>query len=200
MLTLYEYAPSGNCYKIRLLLHQLGIPLQRIQIDILKRESRTPEFLAKNPNGRVPLLELEPGKFLAESNAIIYYFAEGTPFFPEDRLEKAEVMSWMFFEQYSHEPHIATNRFLISYKKAGPEYADTLAKNQKLGYAALNVMEKHLSTQDFFVGNRYTIADIALFAYTHVAHEGDFDLNTYPKILAWMARVQAQPLHLAITA
>jgi glutathione S-transferase len=200
VLTLYEYAPSGNCYKIRLLLHQLGIPLTRIQVDILKRESRTPEFLAKNPNGRVPLLELEPGKFLAESNAIIYYFAEGTPFFPEDRLEKAEVMSWMFFEQYSHEPYIATNRFLISYKKAGSEYADTIAKNQKLGCAALNVMEKHLSKQDFFVGNRYTIADIALFAYTHVAHEGNFDLTPYPKILAWIARVQAQPLHMAITA
>ncbi len=200
MLTLYEYAPSGNCYKIRLLLHQLGIPLTRIQVDVLKRESRTPEFLAKNPNGRVPLLELEPGKFLPESNAVLYYFAEGTPFFPEDRLEKAEAMSWMFFEQYSHEPYIATNRFLISYKKAEQEYADTIAKNQKLGYAALDVMEKHLSAQDFFVANHYTIADIALFAYTHVAHEGDFDLTSYPKILAWIARVQAQPLHLAITA
>jgi glutathione S-transferase len=199
MLTLYEYAASGNCYKIRLLLHQLGIPLHRIEIDILKRESRTPEFLAKNPNGRVPLLELEPGKFLAESNAILYYFAEGTAFLPEDRLERALVLSWMFFEQYSHEPNIATNRFLIAYMKAGPEYADTIAKKNKLGYAALGVMEKHLSTQDFFVANRYTIADIALFAYTHVADEGGFNLSTYPKILAWIARVQAQPLHIAIT-
>jgi glutathione S-transferase len=199
MLTLYEYAASGNCYKIRLLLHELGIPLHRIEIDILKRESRTPEFLAKNPNGRVPLLELEPGKFLAESNAILYYFAEGTPFLPEDRLERALVLSWMFFEQYSHEPNIATNRFLITYLKAGPEYADTIAKKNKLGYAALDVMEKHLKTQDFFVANRYTIADIALFAYTHVADEGGFDLSNYPKILAWIARVQAQPLHIAIT-
>jgi len=199
MLHLYEYAPSGNCYKIRLLLTQLGIPFQRTHLDIIKKETRTPEFLAKNPNGRTPLLELEPGKYLAESNAIIYYLSNNTPFFPTDPWEQAQVMQWLFFEQYSHEPYIATLRFWISYLHKAEEFATEIAKRKEPGYAALGVMEQHLSTHDYFVGERYTIADIGLFAYTHVAEEGDFDLARFPYILQWIDRIKSQPNYLSIT-
>ncbi|MGL5065370.1 MAG: glutathione S-transferase family protein [Microcoleus sp.] len=198
MLKLYEYPPSGNCYKIRLLLTQLDLSFDRVTIDILKGESRTPEFLLKNPNGRIPVLEIAPGKFLFESNAIVFYLSEGTEFFPDNRLERAQVMQWLFFEQYSHEPFIATSRFWISLLGKAEEYKEALQQKQAPGYAALGVMEQHLEKNEFFVGNRYTIADIGLFAYTHVAGEGGFDLSGFPAILKWIDRVQSQRRHISI--
>ncbi|MFB2897162.1 glutathione S-transferase family protein [Aerosakkonemataceae cyanobacterium BLCC-F50] len=199
MYKLYEFFSSGNCYKLRLLLTQLDIPFQRIQVDILKGESRTPEFLLKNPNGRTPVLEIETGKFLAESNAILFYLSEETDFLPTDSFEKAQVLQWLFFEQYSHEPYIATSRYWISILGKAEEYREALHQKRAGGEAALKVMEKHLTEHQFFVGERYTIADIALFAYTHVADEGGFDLSEFPAIQAWIKRVQAQPKHISIT-
>jgi glutathione S-transferase len=199
MLKVYDFTGSGNGYKTWLLMSQLGLPYQRIERDILKGETRTPEFLKKNPNGRIPTLELEDGTFLFESGAILWYLAEGTAFAPASRLERAETLQWMFFEQYSHEPYIAVARFW-------KHFFDTLTAQQeanlpdimKKGYAALDVMERHLASNSFFVGNRYGLADIALYAYTHVAHEGEFDLSRYPHITAWLARVKAQPGHVTI--
>jgi glutathione S-transferase len=199
MLKLYDFLPSGNCYKVRLLLTQLGIPFERVELNILRGESRTPEFLSKNPNGRVPVLEIEPSKFLAESNAILFYLSENTPFLPQQDWERGQVMQWLFFEQYSHEPYIATSRFWISLLGKADEYRDALSQKREPGYAALTVMENHLSDREFFVGERYTIADIALFAYTHVADEGGFDLTRFPAIQAWLGRVKALPQHISIT-
>ncbi len=198
MLRLYDYLPSGNAYKVRLLLTQLGIPFERIELDILKGETRTTEFLKKNPNGRIPVLETERGEFLAESNAIMFYLAEGTPFLPTDRLARAQVLQWMCFEQYSHEPNIATVRFWL-HSEMTDERRAQLDTKRKLGYAALDVMQRHLTARTFFVGERYTIADIALFAYTHVADEGGFDLARYPTIRSWLDRVRTQPRHIPIT-
>jgi glutathione S-transferase len=199
MLRLYDFLPSGNGYKIRLLLTQLGIPFERVEINILKGESRTPEFLSKNPNGRVPVLEIEPGKFLSESNAILFYLSENTQFLPNDSWEQAQVLQWLFFEQYSHEPYIATSRFWISCLGKADEYRDALNQKREPGYAALSVMERHLTNQKFFVGKRYTIADIGLFAYTHVADEGGFDLTRFPAIQVWLERVKEQPQYISIT-
>jgi glutathione S-transferase len=199
MLKLYEYASSGNCYKIRLLLNQLGISYQRIPIDILTGESRTAEFLAMNPVGKTPVLEIQPGQYLTESNAILYYLADGTEFLPIDRWERARVMQWLFFEQYSHEPNIATVRFWISIAKIANRKREAIAKKQELGYTALQVMEQHLHQYKYFVGDRYSIADIALYAYTHVAAEGNFDLSQFPSILAWCDRINSQPNHLKIS-
>lgn len=198
MYKLYDFSPSGNSYKVRLLLNQLEIPFERVEVDIVKRETRTPEFLAKNANGRIPLLEIEPGKFLAESNAILFYLSQNTEYFPQDSWQQAQVMQWLFFEQFSHEPHLATSRYWISILGKAEEYQEELANKQKLGYAALKVIEKHLSKHDFFVGNKYTIADIGLFAYTHVADEGNFDLTRFPAILAWIERVKARPKYISI--
>jgi len=199
MLRLYDYLSSGNGYKVRLLLTQLGLPFERIELDILKGETRTAEFLQKNPNGRIPVLEIETGRFLAESNAIMFYLAEGTLFFPEDRWERAQVLQWMFFEQYSHEPNIATSRFWLMHGELTEERRFALPQKRMLGYAALDVMEKHLTGRTFFVGDRYSIADIALYAYTHVAHEGGFDLGAYPQVRTWLERVRAQPKYIPIT-
>lgn len=199
MLRLYQYQPSGNCYKIRLLLAHLGLPYEIVEKDILKGETRTPEFLAINANGRIPVLQLESGEDLTESNAILCYLAEGTPWLPDDRLERARLLSFLFWEQYSHEPNIATVRFWLAYKKVGEEYRERITEKQRLGYVALDLMEKHLSTHHFFVGERFTLADIALFAYTHVAPEGGFDLEPYPAIRAWINRVKDQPGHVSIT-
>ncbi|NEP07900.1 MAG: glutathione S-transferase family protein [Okeania sp. SIO2G4] len=198
MLKLYEFSTSGNCYKIRLLLTQLEIPFERIEIDITKGESRTPEFLQKNPNGKIPVLEIEPGKYLSESNAVLFYLSEGTKFLPTDKWEKAQVMQWLFFEQYSHEPYIATSRYWISILGKAEEYQAEIQQKQAGGYAALNVMEKHLENYQFFVGEQYSIADICLFAYTHVAHEGGFDLNQFPAIQNWIEIVKNQPLYRSI--
>ncbi|MGB3208962.1 MAG: glutathione S-transferase family protein [Crinalium sp.] len=199
MFKLYDYLPSGNCYKIRLLLTQLKIPFKRVDIDILKGESRTPEFLSINPNGRVPVLETESGQSIAESNAILFYLSQNTKFFPTDAFEQAQVMQWLFFEQYSHEPYIATSRYWISILGKAEEYRDAIQEKRQPGYAALGVMEKHLTNQQFFVGNRYTIADIGLFAYTHVADEGEFDLTRFPAIQKWIDRVKFQHNYIGIT-
>ena len=200
MIRLYDNLVSGNGYKVRLLLTQLGIPFELVQLEIMgpKRETRTPEFLAKNPNGRIPCVRLEDGTHLWESNAIQWYFAEGTPFLPADRLGRAQVLQWMFFEQYSHEPYIAVARF---WAIAGitPSDADAEAKLRG-GRAALDAIEAHLAAdREFLVADRYTIADIALYAYTHAAPEGGFDLAGYPAINAWLERVAAQPGHILIT-
>ena len=199
MPRLYEYLLSGNCYKARLLMTQLGVPYELVEVDIRKGESRTPAFLAKNPNGRIPLLELDDGRVLAESNAILWYLAEGTPFLPSDRFQRAEVLQWMFFEQYSHEPNVATSRWWIHFLRVGEERREALAQKHEAGMAALGVMERHLADRRFFVADRYTIADIALYAYTHVAGEGGFELARFPATLQWCARVAAEPRHLAIT-
>jgi len=198
VLRLYDYLASGNAYKVRLLLHQLGIPFERVETDIVRGETRTPEFLARNPNGRIPTLELEDGTHLAESNAILFYLAEDTPFLPATRLERALVLQWMCFEQYSHEPNIATVRFWL-HTGLDDERRAMLPMKRRLGHDALAVMDGHLRARSFFVGERYSIADIALFAYTHVAGEGGFDLEPYAAVRAWLDRVRAQPGHVPIT-
>ena len=199
MLKVYDFTGSGNGYKVWLLMSQLGVPFKRIECDILKGETRTPAFLAKNPNGRIPTLELEDGSFLFESGAILWYLAEGTPFAPADKLSRARTLQWMFFEQYSHEPYIAVARFWKHFfDKLTPQQEASLPDIMKKGYAALDVMEKHLVTHTFFVDERYGLADIALYAYTHVADEGEFDLSRYPNITSWLARVKAQPGYVAI--
>ena len=198
MVRLYDFWESGNAYKVRLLLSQLGIDFERIDVDIIKGETRHPEFLAKNPNHRIPLVEWPDGKCLAESNAILYYFSQGTPYFPQDPWLQAKVMQWLFFEQYSHEPYIAVVRFW--------HFSGQLEKNQHLlpekmerGYDALRVMETHLSENQYFAGDNYTIADISLYAYTHVAAEGDFDLDRFPRVKTWLDRVRGQEGHVLIT-
>jgi glutathione S-transferase len=198
MLRLYDYWESGNCYKVRLLLTQIGEPFERVPVDILRQETHTPEFLAKNPNHRVPLLEFPDGRLLAESNAMLCYLAEGTPLLPADRWERAQALQWLFFEQYSHEPYIAVVRFWHFAGRLEQNRADLPAKMER-GYHALDVMEQHLARRTYFVAERYSVADIALFAYTHVAPEGGFDLARYPAIRAWIGRVQSQPRHIAIT-
>jgi glutathione S-transferase len=190
-MKLYNVAYSGNSYKVRLLLAQLGIPCEIVEVDILQGESRMPEFLAINPNGRTPVLD-DDGFILAESNAILAYLARGTKYLPENRRSFGLVLQWMFFEQYSHAPYIATSRFWLQHKPESPEKAALLASRREVGFAALRVMEDHLSRDDFFVGD-YTIADVALFAYTHVSDEGGFPLDEFPKIRTWLERVQAQP-------
>lgn len=200
MLRLYDFHDSGNGYKVRLLLGQLSIPYEYVEIDILSGKSRTPEFLEKNVNGRIPVLELEDGRCLSESNAILFYLAEGTPFLPAERWTRAQVMQWMFFEQYSHEPNIATSRFWLRHTDFDSHRRRRYAEKIKDGVAALQVMERHLAANRFFVADRYTIADIALYAYTHVADEGGFDLSPFEAIRAWLDRVRGQPGHKPITA
>lgn len=193
MLKVYGDVQSGNCYKVKLLLTQLGLPHQWIFTDIRTGATRTPEFLAKNPNGRIPLAEIAPGQFLAESNAILWYLAEGTPFVPGDRLHRAHALQWMFFEQYNHEPNIATSRYYMTFLGQPETYREEIARRVKPGYAALGVMERHLSEHQYFAAGRYSIADIALYAYTHVAHEGGFDLKGFPAVRDWLARIRNQP-------
>lgn len=197
MLRLYDYWESGNCYKVRLLLKQLGIDYERVPVDILKGETREPEFLARNPNHRVPLVEWPDGKRLAESNAILFFLADGSPFLPEDQWDRAQVLQWMFFEQYSHEPYIAVVRFW-HFAEMFDANAAAVPEKMERGYHALDVMEAQLSASEFLVGNQYTIADIALYAYTHVAHEGGFDLGGYLSVSAWLERVAAQPGYVPI--
>jgi glutathione S-transferase len=200
VIRLYDYLQSGNGYKVRLLLTQLAVPFERVELNIIKGETRTPEFLRKFPNGRIPAVEFDDSKLLFESNAIISYFAEGTPFMPADRFQHAQTLQWLFFEQYSHEPYIASVRYLVMHPEVqDPRRAiiDTLMRPR--GYAALGVMEGHLASREWFVGDRYSIADIALYAYTHVADEGGFDLAGYPAIRTWLERVKSQPRHIPIT-
>jgi glutathione S-transferase len=195
MLKLYGDAVSGNCYKVQLLLAQLGIDYDWQSVDVLSGEARTPEFRAMNPNGKVPVLELAPGSYLWESNAILCHLAEGTAFWSGDSVARARVLQWLFFEQYSHEPYIAVARFIVRYLGRPENQLARLAGTVKPGHAALAVMERHLAGQRFFSGPSYGIADIALYAYTHVAHEGEFDLGGYPAILDWLSRVREQPGH-----
>src|SRR5690349_23017084 len=176
MPRLYDYLDSGNGYKIRLILTQLQQPFRWTELDIDKGETRTPQFLAKNPNGRIPTLELDDGTFLAESNAILWYLAENTPFVPADRLGRAQCLQWMFFEQYSHEPYVATPRYIVRHLAADHPRRAELPARLAAGRAALAVMDRHLESRSFFVAERYTVADISLYAYTHVAHEGGHDL------------------------
>jgi len=199
MLTLYDFLPSGNGYKVRLLLSQLDIPFKLVEKNILKGETRTPEFLAINPDGRIPTVQFDDGRTLAQSNAIIFYFAEGTAFLPNDRFERAQALQWMFFEQYSHEPYIAVARFWIHELHKREEWADRLKERWQKGYQALDIMERHLQGHRFFAGDSYSIADISLYAYTHVAEQGDFDLSRYPSIRGWLDRVADQPGHVLIT-
>jgi len=197
---LFDYLDSGNGYKVRLLLAQLGLAYGWTEVDIDAGKTRTPEFLKRNLNGRIPTLELDDGTNLAESNAILWYLAEGTPFVPGDRLGRAQALQWMFFEQYSHEPYVATPRYIVKHFSPDhprrAELPDRLAK----GRAALAVMDQHLKSRSFFVAERYTIADIALYAYTHVAHEGGHDLTPYANVRSWLVRVAGQPGNVGIYA
>jgi len=199
MYKLYDFLPSGNGYKVRLLLTLLDIPFERIELNILERETRTPEFLAKNPNGKIPLLEIAPDRFLSESNAILYYLAQDTEYLPTDKYARSQVMQWLFFEQFSHEPNLATARYWISILQQPEKHAEQLSHKHRLGNAALKLMEQHLSDRHYFVAETYSIADIVLYAYTHVAEEGGFDLAQYPNIQAWLQRVADRPKHLLIT-
>jgi len=198
-LTLYGYLDSGNGYKIRLLLAQLARPYTYRELDITKGASRSPEFLRKNPNGRTPILELEDGTCLAESNAILWYLAEGSAFLPSEPLLRAQVLQWMFFEQSSHEPFVATARFIVRHLPLDSPRRAELPMRLEQGRLALKVMETQLEGRAFFVGERYSIADIALYAYTHVAHEAQLDLSPYPKVRSWLERVSGQVRHVSIT-
>jgi glutathione S-transferase len=195
---LYESQVSGNCYKVRLLFAHLGIAYEREELSVIDRSNRAETIGHLNPGLRVPTVVLDDDRALAESDAILWYFADGTQYVPEDPFERAQVLQWMFFEQYSHEPYIAVARF---WRIAGiePPAAEIEAKHRG-GEAALAAMERHLTSNEFFVGGRYSIADIALYAYTHVAPEGGFELEPYPAIREWLVRVLAQPGHIGITA
>ena len=198
-MKLYDNADSGNAYKVRLTLAHLRLPFERIALDTDNGETRTPEFLATNPNGKVPTIVLANGEVLCESNAILFYLASGTPLLPDDTLERARVLQWMFFEQYSHEPNIAVARHVLKHLALSDERRALVESKREPGYRALGVMEGHLADRRFFVAGRFTIADIALYAYTHVADEGDFDLGNFPAIRGWIARVAEQPGHVFIT-
>ena len=198
MLTLYDNMDSGNAYKVRLALAHLELAFERVELDTDNGETRTPEFLARNPNGKVPALELASGDVLWESDAILFYLAAGSALLPRDDLERARVLQWMFFEQYSHEPYIAVCRHVRKHLELTEERRALLESKRAPGYRALGVMEGHLAGRSFFVAERFTIADIALYAYTHVADEGGFDLADFPAIRGWLRRVASQPRHIPI--
>jgi glutathione S-transferase len=197
-MLLYNSQVSGNCYKVRLLFAHLGLDYERREVSVVDRSDRAELLGDLNPGLRVPTLVLDDGRPLAESDAILCYFAEGTQYLPDDRYERAQALQWLFFEQYSHEPNLAVVRFWVAFAQAPPPQAEVEAR-RRAGYAALRAMERHLSSRTFFVGERYTVADIALYAYTHVAHEGGFDLAGHPAVQAWLARIAAQPGHVAMS-
>jgi glutathione S-transferase len=201
MLTLHQMHISGNCYKVRLAARQLGIALRLKDYGLHDGTTRKPEFLSKNPNGRVPTLELEDGRTLPESGAILWYLGEGTKLVPEDKWHRAEALQWMFFEQYSHEPYVAVARFWLAYAPR-PELdkkRHLVGEWHEKGNAALAVMETHLARRDWFAGDAYSIADIALYGYTHSAAEGGFDLARYPSVTAWLSRVASTPDYIALS-
>ncbi|HEY0625498.1 MAG TPA: glutathione S-transferase family protein [Allosphingosinicella sp.] len=202
-LVLHEYAQSGNCYKIRLTAALLGLPLERQEYDIMNGETRTPEFLEKvNANGRIPVLQMGE-RFLPESNAACFYLADGSKLVPEDRFGRADMLRWMFFEQYNHEPNVATMRFWMAF--VGEERLNEAQRGQveskrAAGNAALKLMDEHLAARPFFVGSRPSLADVALYAYTHVAEDGGFTLSDYPHVEAWLRRVEAEPGYVPMSA
>jgi glutathione S-transferase len=197
---LYDSPVSGNCYKVRLLLAHLGVQYERQTVDVVDRSDRPAMLGGLNPALRVPTLVLDDGRPLAESGAILWYFGEGTRFVPDDRYDRAQVLQWMFFEQYDHEPAIAVVRFWLAYSRRPDAFADRLQERRAAGYRALAAMEGHLDGRQFFVAGRLSLADIALYAYTHAAHEGGFDLDPYPAVQAWLERVAAVPGHVSIEA
>ena len=200
MFTVYGNNDSGNSYKVKLVLEQLNLPYRWVQMDTTRGETRSADFLAKNPNGKVPTLQLEDGAFLPESNAILCYLAEGSALMPDDRLGRARVLQWMFFEQYSHEPYVAVARSVLRYLPPdSPRRAD-LPRLLERGNQALAVMEQHLQREPYFAAGRYTVADIALYAYTHCADAGGFDLQRFPAVEAWLERVRSQPRHVPLQA
>lgn len=198
MYKVYGDVISGNCYKVKLILELLGQPYQWVPVDILKGETQSEAFLALNPNGKIPVLELEDGNTLWESNAILNFLAEGSDLLPTEPRLRTQVLQWQFFEQYSHEPYVAVARFIKRYQGMPAERAEEYQVCLVRGYKALRVMEQQLSRTPYLVGDAYSIADIALYAYTHVAEEGGFDLSGFPAIQAWMARVAAHPRHVSI--
>jgi glutathione S-transferase len=197
-LRIYGDSRSGNCYKLKLLCAELGMDFDWQEVDILAGDTRTPEFLAMNPNGKIPLLVLPDGRCLAESNAILCFLADGSEYFRGDAFARAAVLQWLFFEQYSHEPYIATSRFIIQYLGSPPDRQTELEQKKQGGYKALGVLEQQLEKSDYLTGNELSIADVALFAYTHVAAEGDFDLGNFPAIGAWIERIRMRPNFLAM--
>jgi glutathione S-transferase len=199
-MLLYDSPVSGNCYKVRLLLAHLGLPYERRALDVADRSNRPEVLGGLNPALRVPTLILDDGRPLAESGAILWYFGEGTSFVPTDAYERAQVLQWMFFEQYDHEPAIAVARFWLAYSGRPEAFAERLPERQAAGYRALDAMERHLDGREYLVGTAPTLADVALYAYTHVADEGGFDLEPYPAVRAWLDRVTAMPGHVPIEA
>jgi glutathione S-transferase len=202
-LTLHEYSQSGNCYKIRLTAALLGVRIERREYDIQKGETRTPQFLAEvNPNGRIPVLQVGD-RFIPESNAACFYLADGTALVPDDRFDRADMLRWMFFEQYNHEPNVATLRFWMAFvgeERLSDFQRALLPGKREAGEAALRLMDEHLAGRGFFVGDRLSLADIALYAYTHVAEEGGFDLSRYPAVRCWLERIASEPGHLPMSA
>ncbi|QLF94643.1 glutathione S-transferase family protein [Pseudomonas sp. ABC1] len=198
MFKVYGDYRSGNCYKVKLMLHLLGRAYEWVPVNILRGETRSEEFLQKNPNGKIPVLELEDGTCLWESNAILNFLGEGSPLLPTDPRLRTQVLQWQFFEQYSHEPFIAVARYIKVYLGLPAERQEEYEAKLLDGYHALNVMEQQLVRTPYLVGDHYSIADVALYAYTHVAHEGGFDMSGYPAIGEWLKRVEAQPGHVGM--
>ena len=202
-LVLHEYSSSGNCYKVRLAAAHVGVPIERREYDILKGETRTPEFLANiNANGRIPVLQVGD-RFIPESNAACFYIADGSPLVPADRFDRADMLRWMFFEQYNHEPNIATIRFWLAFvglEALSGHQREQIAIKRKAGNEALKLMDEHLADREWLVGDAISLADICLFAYTHVADEGGFDLDLYPGVIGWMERIMLHPKHLEMNA
>jgi len=202
-LVLHEYSNSGNCYKVRLTAANLGLPIERREYDILKGETRTPEFLSSvNANGRIPVLQIGE-RFMPESNAAMFYLADGSDLIPQDRFDRADMLRWMFFEQYSHEPNVATLRFwlaFVGFDKLSEAQKALIPAKRKAGEEALGVMDRHLADHDWLAGGRFSLADIALYAYTHVARDGEYDLDAFPALLRWMDRVASQPGYIPIEA
>ena len=202
-LVLHEYSSSGNCYKVRLTAAHVGVAIERREYDILKGETRTPEFLANiNANGRIPVLQVGD-RFIPESNAACFYIADGSPLVPADRFERADMLRWMFFEQYNHEPNIATIRFWLAFvglEALSGHQREQIAIKRKAGNEALKLMDEHLADREWLVGDAISLADICLFAYTHVADEGGFDLDLYPGVIGWMERIMLHPKHVEMNA
>ncbi len=199
-MVLYDSPVSGNCYKVRLLLAHLEVAYERREVDVVDRTGRDELLRALNPALRVPTLVLDDGRALGESNAILWYFGDGTRFVPTDRYERAQVLQWQFFEQYEHEPSLAVVRFWLAYSGQPEAFADRVESRRAAGYRALDAMERHLAGRSWLVGDALTLADISLYAYTHVAPEGGFELEPYPAIRTWLDRVAAEPGHVTIDA